>query len=70
MRIDIRQCDGWIAVYKDGEKVEENHSCSLVRGLEALEIPFTRVEVTADEMERWLLGPRWATDSDPFPEHL
>lgn len=42
MKIDIRECDDWIAVYKDGKKVWENHSCPLVDGLAALGIPFKR----------------------------
>lgn len=38
--IVIRQVDDWIAVYKDGEMVYQNHSCPLTEGLLALGIEF------------------------------
>lgn len=64
MRIDIRKCDDWIAVYKDGAIVVDRHSCSLERGLEALEIPFTSVELPVDDLGRLPGG------EDPFPKRL
>lgn len=38
--IEIREVDDWTAVYKDGKKVWENHSCPLTEGLRALGIGF------------------------------
>lgn len=52
MRIDIRQCDDWIAIYKDGVKIDEGHSCSLARGLELLEIEHSYIyldEINEDD---------------------
>lgn len=48
--IHLLECDDWVAVYSDGHKVWENHSCSLRDGLEAVGIPFTReyIEDTTD----------------------
>lgn len=60
MKIEIRRTDDWIAVYKDGMKVEEGHSCSIERGLESLELPFTTVEVPYDPY----------SEVDSFPERL
>lgn len=59
MRIDIRECDDWIAIYKDGNKVQEGHSCTLSRGLEALGIAFSC---------EWFEYTGYG--SDPFPEVL
>lgn len=47
MIVEIRSCDDWVAVYRDGVKVFENHSCSLADGLRALGILF--VEADLDE---------------------
>lgn len=65
-RIDILHDAGgdWVAVYKDGVKVEENHTCDIRRGLEALKIPFTEREVVSDKYGLALDG------SDPYPERL
>jgi hypothetical protein len=66
MKIDLRTCDDWVAVYKDGKLVWSNHSCPLEEGLEALGIEYTRVELD-DQMDD--LG-NMADGSDPFPEQL
>ena len=74
MTIEIRHCDDWIAVYKDGRKVEEGHSCDLRRGLRALGIEFRDVDL--DDYIDWTgaltrdhpeVG---ATGDEPFPEVL
>lgn len=64
MKITILDAyDGdWIAVYKDGEKVYENHSCQLHEGLEALGIEFERQEVFPVQREFWV--------GNEFPETL
>lgn len=67
MRIHIRQCDDWIAVYKNGEKVWDTHSCPLNEGLEALGIPFVYEDLYDDmNYETGLL----VNGDDPFPDHL
>jgi hypothetical protein len=66
MKITIRQCDDWVAVYRDGKKVEENHSCDLKRGLEALGIEFEYVDLY-DEIDD--IGDMKG-GGDPFPETL
>lgn len=66
MKITIRTCDDWVAVYKDGRKVEENHSCSIQQGLDALGIEFEHVDLD-DQMDD--IG-NMADGSDPFPETL
>lgn len=43
VKIHLAECDDWIAVYKDGQKVYENHSVDPRTLLEALGIPFTSV---------------------------
>lgn len=58
--INIRTVDDWIAVYKNGYKVWENHSCGIREGLDALCIPFVDENFDLD-------------DSDPdshFPETI
>lgn len=45
MSIEIRSCDDWVAVYRDGVKVFENHSCSLADGLRALGMPADEVDL-------------------------
>lgn len=65
MRIDLRSCDDWIAVYKDGAKVFENHSCGLREGLRALGVPFESVELEVDDIT--LTTPE---GEDAFPEKL
>ncbi len=67
MRIDIRTCDDWVAVYKDGRKVEENHSVPLRRGLEALGIEFHHVDLD-EQMDPVTLA--MPDGSEPFPERL
>lgn len=64
MNIDIRSCDDWVAVYKNGRKVWENHSCGLREGLEALGIDFSDEEMEVDEYGDTSDG------SDPWPEFL
>lgn len=46
--ITIRSVDDWIAVYKNGRKVWENHSCGLREGLLALGIGFDDVDLEED----------------------
>lgn len=60
--IEIRTADDWIAVYKDGKRVWENHSCGIREGLKALGIPFYDHDMEAD-----------VDDNNPdasFPEEL
>lgn len=69
--IVIRQVDDWIAVYKDGVKVEENHSCALARGLEALGIPFENQRLDEDPQYGFNQDTLTLADgSDAFPEQL
>lgn len=66
--IEIRGVDDWTAVYKDGKKVWENHSCPLVEGLLALDIEFTYEYFDTDEYDEVTIE-----DSDGnylFPEEL
>jgi hypothetical protein len=67
MTIEIRTCDDWTAVYKDGRKVEENHSVPLRQGLEALGIEFNYVDLY-DEVDPDTGSLK--DGSDPFPETL
>lgn len=61
-KIDIIACDDWIALYRDGIKIEEGHSISLMTGLTALGISVT---------EKWLSADPYTVDlSDCFPERL
>lgn len=48
MKIHIIEADDWVAIYKDGVKVEENHSVPLTFGLEALGIDYTKEWVEVD----------------------
>jgi hypothetical protein len=66
MRVQIRTCDDWIAVYKDGERVWNTHSCRIQEGLEALGIPF-EAEDFDDRLDD--IG-NMEDGSDPFPERL
>ncbi len=68
MKINIRECDDWVAVYKDGKKVWENHSCSLKDGLDSLGIYFEHVYFEFSEMNEW--GDLLKDGSDPFPEEI
>ena len=65
MRIDIRECDDWVALYKDGKKVEEGHSVPLKHALEALGIEFNAVWLEVDEIS--ITTP---DGKDAFPEEL
>lgn len=67
MSITIRHCDDWVAVYRDGRKVEENHSCDIRRGLEALGIEFEDVDLDGQMDES--LGCL-KEGGDAFPEVL
>lgn len=73
MSIEIREVDDWVAVYKDGRKVWENHSCNLKDGLRALGIEFKYVDLydcigVAGCLTRDTpVGPAGA---EPFPETL
>lgn len=40
MKITITEYDDWIALYKDGGRVWNTHSCGIIEGLEALGIEF------------------------------
>lgn len=62
-RIVIRQCDDWIAVYLNEERVFQNHSCSLADGLDALGIGFEDVEVDPDENDPEASFPYWINDA-------
>lgn len=66
MEIEIRSCDDWVAIYKDGERVWQNHSCSIREGLEALGIVFQDVDLY-DKVDDCSSLP---DGSDPFPERL
>lgn len=68
MSIVIRQVDDWIAVYKDGVKVEENHSCSIEQGLRALGIEH---EYHYYDYDEWNQDTLTLLDgSEAFPERL
>ena len=67
MKITIRDCDDWVAVYKDGQKVWENHSCSISDGLEALGIEFEEQDYY-DKVDD--LGALKDGGGDPFPEAI
>jgi hypothetical protein len=71
MKITIRHCDDWIAVYKDGQKVWENHSCSIRDGLEALGIDFEDQDYH-DKVDDYggLKAPFGKRGSNPFPDTL
>jgi hypothetical protein len=66
MKITIRECDDWVAIYKDGRKVEENHSCGIRQGLEALGIEF-EYQDWYDKVPDDGIMP---DGSDPFPEAI
>lgn len=71
MSIVLRTVDDWIAVYKDGEKVWENHSCHIAEGLRALGISFDNQRLDEDpkygfDVDTLTLGD----GSDAFPEVL
>lgn len=66
MNIEIRHCDDWIAVYRDGNKVYENHSCSIRDGLDALEIPYHN----ADLYEKVDYDGYFSNGESAFPEKL
>lgn len=68
MRIQIREVDDWVAVYKDGEKVWENHSCTLVEGLRQLGIPFDHTYYEDGEYDSVVAA--LPDGSDLFPERL
>lgn len=67
MKITLRTCDDWVAVYKDGHKVWENHSCPLEEGLRVLGVDFDRVDL--DDQMDYDLGCLKGGD-DAFPETL
>lgn len=60
--IHIIECDDWVAVYRDGVRVHQNHSCSLREGLQALSMSFTCEYIEDD--------PREVDLSDRFPKRL
>lgn len=66
MDIEIRSCDDWVAIYKDGQQVWQNHSCSIHDGLEALGIEFRNVDLHDKVDDCGCL----ADGTDPFPERL
>ena len=66
MTIEIRTCDDWVAVYKDGKRVWNNHSCSLSAGLEALGIDFIDTDLY-DQVDDLGSLP---DGSVPFPEEI
>lgn len=68
MSIELRTCDDWIAVYRDGQKVWESHSCPLRQGLEALGIEFTERDLDAEGLDVDTL--RLPSGEDAFPERL
>jgi len=51
MDIFIAETDDWIAVYRDGEKVWENHSITGQRMLEVLDINFNSKWFDNEEMQ-------------------
>lgn len=66
MAIEVRSCDDWVAIYKDGAKVWENHSCDIVSGLEALGIPFERMSFDTNGYGE----PITYDGSEAFPDTL
>lgn len=44
MKITITECDDWMAIYKDGRRVWNTHSCGIKEGLEALGIEFDHID--------------------------
>jgi hypothetical protein len=66
MHVELRECDDWIVVYKNGKRVWENHSCDLASGLEALGIAFVRTDLydIVDDLGAMPDG------SNPFPEEI
>lgn len=62
MKIDLLTADDWVAVYKDGTKVWENHSCPLAEGLTALGIDFEEREVSSAHPEFYT--------GEEFPDEL
>lgn len=67
MRILIRTCDDWIAVYRDGVSVWQGHSCDLVTGLRALGIAHEAEDVH-DQIDYWTGS--LPDGSDAFPDRL
>lgn len=65
--ITLRHQDDWIAVYKDGELVEEGHSCDLQRGLRALGIAFDDVDMEALGIDE---NGNMPDGSDAYPVRL
>lgn len=60
----------WTALYKDGVRVEQNHSISLRQGLEALGIPFEDREVEPEGVtDEFGTDPSFWTGRE-FPEAL
>lgn len=43
--IAVAQCDDWVAIYKDSQKVFEGHSCSLREGLRLLDISYIDIDL-------------------------
>lgn len=75
MVVEIRHADDWIAVYKNGEKVWENHSCGIREGLRALGIEFHDVDLDGylDEATGALAQAHSEvgnTGDEPFPDRL
>jgi hypothetical protein len=68
MKIEILTADDWVAVYKDGERVWNNHSCPLEAGLEALGIPYTSEDL--DPLLDDIGELKDGSGRDPFPERL
>ncbi len=66
MRIQIRHADDWVAVYKDGVRVVNEHSCPLDRGLEALDISFESICLD-DQLDEY---GNMKDGEDPFPERI
>jgi len=54
--ITIVSGSDWIQLYVNGECVEETHSISLTRGLDALEIPYDYLSVDDDSVMEEIAG--------------
>lgn len=72
MKITILQgYDGdWISVYRDGNKVWDNHSCPLQEGLKALGIEFEEREIFPKEPDFWTGTEFPETLNGDAPAHL
>lgn len=73
MEITIAHCDDWLALYKDGKKVYENHSCSLKEGLRYLGIEYEDMNLEAfDEQisERGDYFPETLSEMNAWLDHL